>query len=105
MFPGYKVSSTVNALKTLPPGQTVFLSFAADPAPVIFYAANQALEHRFFSDIPYNSVINLISGAWIVLRNDEDPAVYEKRFGGKLELQFHNKLHKVFILRGSYPIP
>lgn len=95
MFPGYKPDLTVKYLKTLPPGKSVFLSFSADPAPLLFYAANNALEHKFFSDIPFNSVKTLPHGSIIVLRHDEKTAVYEKRFNGKLNLLHQTRLHNI----------
>ena len=101
MFPGYKVSSTVEYLKEIPLGNGVFLSFSADPLPVIFYAASNGLEHKFSSDIPFNSVKTLPSGSIAVLRQDENPENYEKRFGGKLELLHKNKLHKICRFNGN----
>lgn len=98
MFPGYKVSSTVEYLKTIPADKTVFLSFPADPAPILFYAADNVLEHKFSSDIPFNSVKTLSGGSIAVLRHDEAPAVYEKRFGGKLQLLHSTKFHNIFTL-------
>ena len=98
MFPGYNVSAVVDVVKELPATETVFISFPADPAPVLFYAASNGLEHRFQSDIPFNSVKTLPSDAVIILRSDEDPAAYEKRFGGKLEKTAATKLHTVFRL-------
>ena len=95
MFPGYKVSATVEFIKTLPLDKEVFVSFSADPAPVIFYAAENALEHKFSSDIPFNSVKTLPHGSIAVLRHDEDPEVYSKRFGGKLKVIHQTKLHTI----------
>ena len=99
MFPGYKVSAVVEVVKEIPATETIFISFSADPAPILFYAASNSLEHRFQSDIPFGSVKTLPDNAVLILRSDEDSAVYEKRFAGKLEKTAATKLHTVFRLR------
>ena len=98
MFPGYKVSAVVDVVKEMADAETVFISFPADPAPVLFYAVNNALQKCFQSDIPFNSVKSLPGNAVLILRSDEDPGVYEKRFAGKLEKTAATKLHTVFRL-------
>lgn len=96
MFPGYKVTAAVEHLETLPGSRNVFISFSADPAPVLFYALSRNCEHKFQSDIPFNSVKTLAANSIVILRHDEDPILYEKRFGGKLKKIFATKLHSVF---------
>ena len=98
MFPGYKITDTIGHLKEIPPYKAVFLSFSADPAPILFYALNNALEHKFSSDIPFGSVKTLPQGSIAVLRHDEDPAIYEKRFGKKFNLLYSTRLHNIFEL-------
>lgn len=98
MFPGYKVSATVELIKELPENATIFISFPADPAPVLFYAVNNGISRQFHSDIPFNSVKKLDNGSAVILRYDENPAAYEERFGGRLEKTAATKLHTVFRL-------
>ena len=98
MFPDYQVSSTVKILKELPADKSVFISFPADPAPLLFYAATDALQRNFLSDIPYNSVKNLAPGSLLVLRSNENSADYEKRFNGKLRKLSGNRWQTVWEL-------
>ena len=86
MYPDYNISSTADELKKFPDDKVVFISFTADPAPLIFYAASNGLQRNFLSDIPYNSVQTLAKGSLLILASDEDPAAFGKRFNGNLRL-------------------
>ena len=92
------LSNIVTKNKELPENATIFISFPADPAPVLFYAVNNGISRQFHSDIPFNSVKKLDNGSAVILRYDENPAAYEERFGGRLEKTAATKLHTVFRL-------
>ncbi len=98
MLPRYKVTDSVELLRTQYPGREVFLSFDSDPVPVLFYAAVNGVERRFFADIPYRSVKELRKGSLLFLRKKEDTYALEKRFNGKLKKVAETSSHDIYEL-------
>jgi hypothetical protein len=98
MLPRYKVTDSVELLRTQYPGREVFLSFDSDPVPVLFYAAVNGVERRFFADIPYRSVKELHKGSLLFLRKKEDTYALEKRFNGKLKKVAETSSHDIYEL-------
>ena len=80
----YSVRELLPELKNHPDIPTVFLSFGSDPCPILFYATLQDIQKDFRPDQPPGHVESLPSRALIVLRRDEAPADYGRRFGGVL---------------------
>jgi hypothetical protein len=98
MLPRYKVTDSVEFLRTQYPGREVFLSFNADPVPVLFYAAVNNVERKFFADVPYRSVKELRKGSLLFLRKKEDTYALEKRFNGKLKKVAETSSHDIYEL-------
>ncbi len=95
MFPNYRISESAGAIGELADHSKVFISFSADPAPLYYYIAERGGRYmgNIVADLPYNSVKNLPVNTVLVLRRDEDPAVYEKRFDCRLQKIMENRQH------------
>ncbi|MBO5722329.1 MAG: hypothetical protein J6S19_04370 [Lentisphaeria bacterium] len=98
MFPKYRISDTAAYLQKNHSGKTVFVSFSADPVPVMFYAAMQNVKCNFKNDVPYMSVKELPAGTIAVLRKDESPAVYSRRFNRVLHKLCETTGHNIYLV-------
>lgn len=96
MFPKYKISDTAAYLKKNHSGKNIFISFNADPVPVVFYAAMQNLKCNFKSDVPYMSVKDLPGGSIAILRKNESPEVYSRRFKRTLHKLCETAEHNIY---------
>lgn len=99
MAQDYSVRALLPELRKLPPATPVFLSFNSDPCPVLFYAATGDLRRDFRADVPQFRVASLPPGAVLVLRRDESPAAFERRFEGRLEPLGSTALHRMYRLQ------
>lgn len=95
----YSVRSVLPELRQRSPAAPVFLSFNSDPCPVLFYAAQAGLRRDFRADVPQFRVAALPHGALLILRRDENPADFERRFGGALEPLGSTALHAFYRLQ------
>ena len=77
-------------------GKNIFISFNADPVPVVFYAAMQNLKCNFKSDVPYMSVKDLPGGSIAILRKNESPEVYSRRFKRTLHKLCETAEHNIY---------
>ena len=84
MAKDYSVSELLPELEKHPDIPVVFQSFNSDPCPLIFYSTLFEIDRDFRPDVPIGSVKSMPPSALFVLRQDEDPADYETRFGGRL---------------------
>ncbi|MBQ9501346.1 MAG: glycosyltransferase family 39 protein [Lentisphaeria bacterium] len=84
---------TMYAQGTLPP---VYLSFASDPWPTMYYLLERGLQTRFLFDGPRGRIKELASGMLVVIGSGEDPAAVEKRFSVRLVPLFANVRHRVY---------
>ncbi len=98
MHPRYSMSCSVDDLRQIPEYKNIFISFSADPMPLLFYSAVSNIKRNIAVDLPYNSIKQLAKGSVLILRCDEVPAVYEKRFNGKLRKLFQNRQHGFYEL-------
>ena len=94
MLPDYRITEVLPYIKG-----NVFLSFNSDPAPLLFYAAINNRQANFYADLPNGKVTTIPYGTLLILRNDEDASLYEKRFNGKMESAGKSGNHQLFYLR------
>ena len=84
---------TMYAPETLPP---IFMSFASDPWPTMYYLLERGFRTRFLFDGPRGRINELRSGMLVVIGRGEDPAGVEKRFSVRLTPLFENVKHRVY---------
>ena len=84
---------TMYAPETLPP---VFMSFASDPWPTMYYLLERGLQTRFLFDGPRGRINELRSGMLVIISRGEEPAGLEKRFSVRLVPLFENVKHRVY---------
>jgi len=80
--------------------QSFFVSFSADPWPLMFYLFSSGVEvkdYRF--DGPRGPVAALERGMLVILRADESAAEVEKRFRRQLAPLYSNGNHGVYLVR------
>lgn len=77
----YAVSPAIAALKPMKT-PAIFLSFQADPWPLMFYGALAGIERElWYFDGPRGAVESLPDEAILVLHRGEDPSLFARRFG------------------------
>ena len=94
----YPLTAAVQLLQEQRADRVIFISFAADPLPVLFYAMNMNVQREFRCDVPFNSVQQLPRGAILLLRCDESAEHYAKRFNGTLRKLSGNRQYGLFEL-------
>ena len=83
-------------------GSGIFITFDADPFALNYALAaadKEAVLPPVVIDVPFGKVKGVPENTLCVLSADDDPAVYEKRFTGKLWEVYHNGIHKVYLFR------
>jgi len=103
MAKDYSVRELLPELEKRPGVSTVFMSFASDPCPLMFYAALRSVKRDFLPDQPVGKVKTLPPSALFVLRRDESPEAFEARFGGKLLRLFTGHDCNVYLFAADAP--
>jgi len=85
--------SKMYAPENLPP---VFISFAADPWPTMYYLLERGLRTQFLFDGPRGQVQRLLPGTLVVISRGEEPENTARRFSVRLVPLFDNVKHRVF---------
>ena len=77
----------------LPP---VYLSFASDPWPAMYYLTGRGFQAEFLFDGPRGKIAFLVPRSLVVINAKENPATVESRFGVELMPLFETRMHRVF---------
>ena len=75
----------------------VYLSFSADPWPVMYYMLSRGYESRFLFDGPRGPVRELERGSLVIINRGERFEPLEKRFSGVLKPLFETAMHKAAV--------
>ena len=75
----------------------VYLSFNADPWPLMYYMLSRGFQAEFLFDGPCGRVAALKNGTLIIINRSESAEAVSERFGVRLKFLFENPNHRVFI--------
>jgi len=98
--PGHMPDATAAALvcnEELKNAQAFFLTFDADPWPLMFYLRIKGADNALFLfDGPMGTVRQLPEDTVIILKASESPEVLKARFPGNWRFRFRNDNHQVW---------
>ena len=80
------------------PLPAVYISFAADPWPVMYYMLSNNLQSKFLFDGPRGRVEALPVGSLVIISQQEKPQSITERFQCSLKLLCQNPKHQIFLV-------
>lgn len=78
---------------------SVYMSFASDPWPTMYYLLANGFRAEFLFDGPRGKVGVLTSDSIVIISKKENPETVTSRFGVTLEPLFQTPMHSVFKVR------